>query len=344
VPQANGDIRVTYIQDFGINDNTYGTGAIGWSSGHTFSNLTGSDKLEFRFLDKNGVVVLDFYIDYISASTQFPSGYGSLCTSGGDGFMVAGNVTNIVSCTTSLTDNLNRPANLPNKAALIVNSPTSLVGGNVVVDPVKAPGGWDYINRYSAVIKASTFGTAGFGSVMVPDQHNSPSKLGVNQISTTPRDSFVTNTASAVTASAGGLSVTATATVNVHPPPTGSGGGCTLAVTAEKFDKKEVQITVANNGAADVVLTAVRLTWPTANGNLLKINMDADVVYDNPDIPPPTATLTAAQLAADQNKRTVKKGTSDVFKFSFQNNVDKMASHYSNGLLTFGTGCTIVIP
>ena len=55
VPQANGDLRVTYIQDFGINDNTYGTGAIGWSNGHSFSNLTGSDKLEFRFFDKNGI-------------------------------------------------------------------------------------------------------------------------------------------------------------------------------------------------------------------------------------------------------------------------------------------------
>ena len=28
VPQANGDIKVTYLQNFGINDNTYGTGAI----------------------------------------------------------------------------------------------------------------------------------------------------------------------------------------------------------------------------------------------------------------------------------------------------------------------------
>ena len=30
-----------------------------------------------------------------------------------------------------------------------MNSPTSLVGGNVVVDPVKAPGGWDCINSYT---------------------------------------------------------------------------------------------------------------------------------------------------------------------------------------------------
>jgi len=36
-------------------------------SGHTFGNLTGSDKLEFRFFDKAGNVVIDFYVDTISA-------------------------------------------------------------------------------------------------------------------------------------------------------------------------------------------------------------------------------------------------------------------------------------
>ena len=125
-------------------------------------------------------------------------------------------MTNIVSCTTSIADNLNKAANLPMKAALIVNSPTSLVNGKVVVDPLKAPGGWDHINSYTVVVKAATFGTAGFGSVAVPDQHNSPSKLGVNQIVTTPKDSTVINTARAV---AGNLAATATASVAIVTRP-----------------------------------------------------------------------------------------------------------------------------
>ena len=95
---------------------------------------------------------------------------------------------------------------------------------------------------------------------------------------------------------------------------------------------------------ADVVLSALTLTWPSANGNLMKITFDGDVVYDNPDIPAPTATLTASQLVADPKKRSIAKGTSDVVHFVFQNNVNQAASAYSNGLLTFGNGCTIAIP
>ena len=225
VPQANGDIKVSYLQDFGINDNTYGTGAIGWPSGHKFGDLTGSDKLEFRFFDKNGTVVLDFYVDCITADASvtvpgtgqvisYPSGYGTLGPFGGDGSMVAGSANNIVSFSTSISDNLNNPANLPKKAALIVDSPTSLVGGNVVIDPLKAPGGWNHINTYTVVVKASTFAAGGgFGSVAVPDQHNSPNKLGgPNGMTTTPTNSTVVNTAKA---SAEGLTATATASVAI---------------------------------------------------------------------------------------------------------------------------------
>jgi len=69
--------------------------------------------------------------------------------------------------------------------------------------------------------------------------------------------------------------------------------------------------------------------------------LDGDVVYDNPDIRPPTANSTSSQLAADPKKRTIAKGSSDVFQFVFQNNVNKTASAYSNGLLTFGSGCRV---
>lgn len=229
VPQANGDIKVTYVQDFGINDNTYGTGCVGWpGSNHTFNHLVGSDKLEFRFFDKNGNVAIDFYVDCISAGASvtipgtgqvinYPSGYGTKGPFGGDGSMVAGNPNNIVSFSTSITENLNNPLNLPNKAALIVNSPTSLVAGNVVIDPLKAPGGWNHINTYSVVIKASTFGAVGFGSVAVPDQHNSPNKPGgPNGMATTVVNSTVINTAKA---KAGTLTAIATATVNIVVSP-----------------------------------------------------------------------------------------------------------------------------
>ena len=112
---GNGDVKVTYLQDFGINDNTYGTGAIGWPSGHKFGDLTGSDKLEFRFFDKNGNVAIDFYVDTISQASSvtvpgtgqvisYPAGYGTLGPFGGDGFMVSGNPNNVVNFSTSITD------------------------------------------------------------------------------------------------------------------------------------------------------------------------------------------------------------------------------------------------
>ena len=351
---VGGCVKVTYLQDFGINDNTYGTGAIGWpGNNHTFNHLVGSDKLDFRFLDKNGANVLEFYVDTISSAASltrpdtgqvitYPAGYGTLGPFGGDGSMVAGTSTNIVSFTTSITQNLNNPLNVPNKAALIVNSPTSLVAGNVVVDMTQAPGGWNHINNFEVVIKASTFGAAGFGGVVVPDQHNSPNKLGgPHGISTVAKNSTVVNTAKAVTASGGGLTATATASVDIVVPAV----QCSLAITATKLDKT-LQFTILNSGPSDVVLSDFQLTWKAALGKLIQINLDGDVVYTTPDIAAPSAHLDATALAAASTaaKRTIQAGTSDVLKVDFQNDVIKNGplSDFT-GSFTFA-GCTLTIP
>jgi hypothetical protein len=255
--------------------------------------------------------------------------------------MVAGNPNNIVTFSTSISDNLNKAANLPYKAALIVNSPTSLVGGNVVVDPLKAPGGWNHINSYTAVVKGSAFvAGGGFGGVVVPDQHNSPNKLGgPNGMSTVAKDSTVVNTAKAATAVAGGgtLTATSTASVNIVVPPQ----SCSLAVTVTKLYKKEFTLTIANNGPADVVLSAFNLTWPAANGKLAQINLGSNVVYTT-DINAPSANLTAAQLSngSADAKRTLPTGTSSALKMTFQNNVDKTRPY--TGSFTFG-GCTLTL-
>ena len=42
--QANGDFTIVYDQFPAPNDNSYGVNAVGWPNGHTFNNLTGSDK------------------------------------------------------------------------------------------------------------------------------------------------------------------------------------------------------------------------------------------------------------------------------------------------------------
>lgn len=241
IPQIlpNGDVKVIFLQDFGVNDNTYGTGMVGWvNNSHTFGNLTGSDKLEFRFFDAANNVVMDVYLDTISqisgvtwagGSYTYPSGYGTYGPFGAEGsfvqpFSSATDGSKIVAFWTSISENLNIGANLPNKAALIVNSPTSDDGnGNPVVNLLKAPGGWESINIYSCTVKGSIFDAGGgFGKVTIPDQHNSPAKQGGHVIVPFPVPCNVTNTALAHTVTAGGLDATGKAVVAIG---TGGGGG-----------------------------------------------------------------------------------------------------------------------
>src|SRR5262249_39255972 len=51
----SGNVYAAFVQPLSINDNTYGTNAIGWGSkAHKFSDLTGSDKAEFDFTNAAG--------------------------------------------------------------------------------------------------------------------------------------------------------------------------------------------------------------------------------------------------------------------------------------------------
>jgi hypothetical protein len=104
---GNGDVTVVFNQTTDLNDNSYGTNIVNWDSGHSFGNLTGSDKAQFVFKDANGNVVFDFYLDYISAKSGTPSGYGSLGATGGDGGVNSGSAAWVLSYSTSLTENLN---------------------------------------------------------------------------------------------------------------------------------------------------------------------------------------------------------------------------------------------
>jgi hypothetical protein len=152
-------------------DNTYGTGAIGWSKGHTFSNLTGSDKLQLALFDKGGAKKMEFEVDYISASTLAPSGYKCLGVTGGDGSMILGSASQIYSAETSLDRNMNKFGYV-----LLTNSPAT--------DQNYTPNGsypnWIYDVWYEVKVKKSAFGLVGFGKPVVTSIHASPSKTGNN--------------------------------------------------------------------------------------------------------------------------------------------------------------------
>lgn len=214
-PLPSGNVRVLYEQALSVIDNTYGTTvSSGYPKGHTFSNLLGSDKAGFRFRNANGDIVLEFLSDYISASSAFPSGYGCLGATGGDGKMVSGSAANIVSITTSIATNLNQS---PAFYGFTTNS------------PAQPNANWDYVNSYTMEISAAAFGASGFGSAQVTTQHNSPSKLSFNEVIPEPCDAEATNVATATgTAVIDGvvttLTATDSATVSIGTGTTTGGG------------------------------------------------------------------------------------------------------------------------
>ena len=181
-----GDLRAIFTLSRDINDNAYGTGAVpaGWSS-HKFGDLTGSDRAQFAFLNANGTVVWQADVDYISASGTFPSGYGTLGVTGGEGDMIIGNAAHLLAVTTSLTENLNNPPWLGNPSVL-VNSPAE-------PNPT-----WEYHIVHDLTIDNAAFGASGFGSVQVIEMHNSPSKNGYNLVEPTVVHKSVTNLATVV--------------------------------------------------------------------------------------------------------------------------------------------------
>jgi len=178
IDQVNGTLtlRTTFAKTFV--DNTYGSGQIGWPNGHTFSNLTGSDKLQLALFDANGAKKLDFKMDYLTSSSTVPSGYKTLGVSGGEGGMILGSAANILNVKTSLSENFNSFGYV-----LTTNSPAT----NANYTPTAAQPNWIYEVWYEATVNLSVFGAAGFGFPDIVEVHASPSKTGNN---TEPVDSF----------------------------------------------------------------------------------------------------------------------------------------------------------
>jgi hypothetical protein len=322
-----GDVKVTFRQSRNLNDNVYGAPAPadGWS-GHTFGNLTGSDKAEFRFTDGSGKVVLDFYLDYVTATTvspAFPSGYASLGPNGGDGSMITGAKSNVLSYTSTLADSLNHTPPFP--SLYTVNSPT----------PEASFPTWDYVDGYTVVVSKYAFGSAGFGGVTIPYVHNSPAKTGNNQVSPIPCGACIRNVAQLVTVSGTtitGVLATDDAIVCTGDPipPTPP---CLLTQGALKIDKNTIQVPIKNNGATDIFLTEVDLAFPAINGKLKKVTLNGDVWVGLTGSP---ASLTSG-FTSDPNKRKIAKGQTKTLVLQFEKNASKVVGDYSGGTVKFGS-------
>jgi hypothetical protein len=203
----NGDIKVTFIQSFNRNDNTYGVNSIGWNANrpHRLKDLVNSDHAVFRLVDATGKEVLRFAQDYISSNNSAPSGYATLGVSGGDGAMFLGSASHLYGFGSSLADNLNKEPFLSNLSNYLLDSPA--------LDDPNSPA-WEYHMIYTFVVKSSAFGTAGFGGVAVVSQHNSPPKAGDDCFTPKPCGGCVINLAT-VTASSGENVLTSTDTAEV---------------------------------------------------------------------------------------------------------------------------------
>jgi protocatechuate 3,4-dioxygenase beta subunit len=201
----DGNYRFIFIQSMNRNDNSYGTNSIGWKPNrpHRFKDLVNSDHAEFTIKNAAGQTVLKVDLDYLSATSDSPSGYACLGVSGGDGGMLAGPESAILSWNSSLAQNLLKPE---------FTDPEFKINSPALSHP-KA-GLWEYRMIYEVTVDASVFGSAGFGSVQITDQHNSPPKTGLESFTPIDCGKCVVNVAIA-TATYNGTQLAATAEAKV---------------------------------------------------------------------------------------------------------------------------------
>jgi hypothetical protein len=190
-------LRLTFHPSFV--DNTYGATAIGWSEeeagtgpaddarkkkrrakGHSFKDLVGSDHAEIIVKDGAGRIVLQFKLDYVSEDPSAASGYASLGVTGGEGKVIVGDASDVVSWMTSIDRNLNQRG----YGSYTVDSPAT----DDRYTPNTATPEWDYRVVYEAWIDADAFGPDGFGGAFIEYVHASPAKGASNTIEVEPGD------------------------------------------------------------------------------------------------------------------------------------------------------------
>ncbi len=163
---SNGDVKIRLYVSKSLNDNTYGTNTIGWpGNNHTFSHLLNSDEAEFNLYNGNNNQVLNFTLDYLDDGLSTTSGYGAKITSGSSPY--------ILNFNTSLARNFNDYGYI-----LTTNSPAT----DANYTPNSSYPNWIFDMVYEFTISGSAFGVSGFGNAEVAGMHNSPDKLGFDNL------------------------------------------------------------------------------------------------------------------------------------------------------------------
>ena len=290
-----------------------------WPRRHNFNDLVGSDKARFIFTNAAGDTVLDFVLDYLSASAGTPSGYRSLGATGGDGRMSTGNAAWILSSDTSLSRNLNDTGLCAagdcsgEGTNLLVDSPPTVLPSDYTL-PLGSPyGAWDFTNAYFMRIDAAAFGGSGFGGVSVGEVHNSPPKIGSNAVAPI---------------------------VCGSSQPT----ACDLAGGGVTFKDRQLKWAVTNNGSTAVVVSQITVAWPETNGKLSKVKLNKDVLWDGKaDWSAGGLTITSGDLTGDAKRKRIDPGKKKTLILEFEKSASSDLTQYSL-TLSFGSGCEITMP
>ncbi len=303
-------LHIKYDQFPAPNDNSYGTNAVGWGShGHKFSDLVGSDHAGVQLVDGSGVVRLSFNVDYLTANTAAPSGYSSLGVTGGDGKMLVGTADGITAIT-SLDRNLNN-INIPGlfsashvqqfgSVNVLINSPPTDPGHTTYVNSDPTLSGWDFHDTYFVDISDAKLTSLGFNPSTWRVEPN------LSQLHNSPAKACPT-----------------------------SGGS--ISATKYEVKDKQVKVTILNSGSTTAFVEALsNITWPAANGRLMQIKLDGDVLYNVATTSGPLS-LGTAQLPSDPNHRKIDHGSSDVLAFIFENNASTSLSAYTGSVIVSGT-------
>src|SRR5262249_45008610 len=143
-----------------------------------------------------------------------------------------------------------------------------------------------------------------------------------------------------------GNKITNTATVSATGLPDFQDSGaytcvCNITASALSVSKNIVKFSILNGNTGPATLTQVSLNWPPINGKLMKILLGANVVYDTPDLPPPSASITT--FAGSVANRTIAAGGTDVITLQFEKNADTNPANYS-GTFSFGNCSVTFLP
>jgi hypothetical protein len=174
------DVAVIFSPDF--TDLTWGENGIGWGN-RSWNHVVTSDHVELQFLNGNGDVVLHAKFDLISADPTgtASSGYAALGL-GGDGEIISGDASNILSFGTSMDDNLNYFGY--DDASIFESSPAT--DSTFKANP-QYPN-WQYYAVYRVTLDADAFGSSGYGGVQMTTVHSSPAKSSQETVEVTQGD------------------------------------------------------------------------------------------------------------------------------------------------------------